>query len=86
MNLVKCNRVAIFLKQHKVDIVYLQETHLESSEVNLLCYVFKGEIYHASSGTRSAGLMIGIGVGVGVAWILIQNIIDPLGRFIIFKG
>lgn len=46
LNPVKCNRIANFLKQHRVDSVCLQETHLRPSEVNLLLFAFKGDIMH----------------------------------------
>lgn len=60
LNLVKWNRVASFLRQQKAGIAYLQETHLKSSETKLLRYLYRGDIYHASLDSRSAGI-IGIG-------------------------
>lgn len=61
-----------------------QETHLRTNEIKLLYHVSRGEIYHASSGSRSAGIMIGISFGTD--WQLSQKILDLGGKFLILKG
>lgn len=40
LNLVKHNRVSTFLRQQKVDVIYLQETHLKPWEVKRLHHIY----------------------------------------------
>lgn len=83
LNIVKLNRIAKYLKQQKTDILCMQETHLRQLEAKLLHYICKGDIYHAPSTNRSAGIMIR--VRAGISWVSSQSIIDPPGRYIIVK-
>lgn len=84
LNMVKRNRLSRFLRQQKVDIICLQETNLKTSEAKFLHYIHKGDLYHASSGLRSAGVMVGI--KFGIPWVLEQEILDLVGRFVILHG
>lgn len=59
-NIIKCKRVANFLKGEKACIICLQETHLKEEEQKLLTQVFRGEIYCVPTISRACGVMIRI--------------------------
>lgn len=55
LNMVKCHPISRGLKQQRADIICLLETHLKLTEGKLLHYIYKGNIYQASSGQIRKG-------------------------------
>lgn len=49
------------LKHLAIDIVCLQERHLKKEEEKHLKQVFKGHVYHTSSGAYTKGVILGMG-------------------------
>lgn len=77
-------RVWKFLQKEHPMCICLQETHLKEGERNWLKKMFKGDIFHAPSQTRSKGVMIGI--AKDAPWETIRVQLDEKGRFVILKG
>lgn len=66
--------MAQVLKNGKIDIVCLQETHLNTNETKQLKQVFQGIYYHAPS--RSWSMGVELGVSTYLEGTLIEAYID----------
>lgn len=83
-NLVRCNSIKVMLKKLDISLVCLQETHLKKNEERYLRQIFKGHIYHATSGAHTKGIMIGTGKKVG--WKPKDVWTDDSGHYLILCG
>ena len=57
-HIIKRNRVLSHLRSLKVNIAFLQETHLMSSDHNRLCKGWVGQLYHSNYQSKSRGAAI----------------------------
>lgn len=81
---VKRKCILYYLKQHKVDIALLQETHLTDSEHDKLKREWVGQVYYSSFTSRARGVAILINK---ICPFQIQSQIkDKGGRFVIIQG
>ncbi len=57
-HLVKRNRVLAHLRQLKVEVAFLQETHLRSTDQSRLNCRWNGQIFHSSFQGKARGVAI----------------------------
>lgn len=81
---VKRNKAMMHLNQLKGDILFLQETHLCSSEINRIKRPWIGDVYHSKFPVRARGAAILI--RKNVPFELANCIEDSNGRFVIISG
>lgn len=81
---LKRKRVLTHLHQLKVDIVFLQETHLKISDHLRLRTRWVGEVYHSKFQSKSRGTALLI--SKHVPFISSHVDADPMGRYIIVTG
>lgn len=72
------------IKNERIAVLCLQETHLNTFESTFLEYVVPERISHAPSVGRCCGMMLEI--AKSLPWVSTQQIIDMEGHFVIFKG
>lgn len=78
---IKLNRIMSHLQHLKVDIAFLQETHLCTSEVPKLKRGWVGHLFHSKFNCKARGAAILI--RKNVAFELLSSTADPNGRFVI---
>lgn len=81
---VKRKCILYYLKQHKVDIALLQETHLTDSEPDKLKREWVGQVYYSSFTSRARG--VAILINKHCPFQLQSQIKDKGGRFVIIQG
>lgn len=81
---MKCSRVFSHLKTLSSDIIFLQETHLRTSDHIRLRKQWIGQVYHSSFNNKSRATAILI--HKRVMFLAGQVISDPEGRFVIVGG
>ena len=81
-NVNKCKEVFNYLKQKRIDIACIQETHFNANELKILQQQWGGgQIIHSSGTTNSAGIAILIAPNSDMTVTLYYN--DTDGRIII---
>lgn len=83
-NPVKRTRVFTHLKSLRSDVVYLQETHLRSSEQIKLKKTWISQIFSSKFEDRSRG--VAILIRKGIPFIPLSTVADTRGRYIIIQG
>lgn len=81
---IKRARVFSHLKKLKVDIVFLQETHLITADQIRLKKNWVGQSFHSSYNTKSRG--VSILIHKKIVFTSSKIISDPQGRYIIVSG
>ncbi len=81
---VKRKKVFAHLKQLKVDIAYLQETHLCTTDLFRLRGCWTGQIYHSNFQSKARGAAILI--NKNIPFTMTSVAADPLGRYVIVVG
>lgn len=84
LNIVKRKRIAKYLKQHEQTLSACRKHTLNHPNLNWLITFFREIFTSPSQGPTSAGALIGI--EFGIPWVLKQQILDPLGRYVILQG
>lgn len=83
-NLSKRRKILNFLKNHKIDIALLQETHLNEAEHIRLTRQWQGQTFYSSFTSKSRGVATLIGKNVPLQ---IDDVVkDKQGRYLILKG
>lgn len=82
--LVKLKQVLDRIKQMKIDILFLQETHLLKDDTSRVSKRWPGQVFSASYSSHARGVMVL--VHKLVPFQLHKQHIDPRGRFIILNG
>ncbi len=83
-NPVKRNKVLIHLRKLKANFVFLQETHLCSSDHFRLKKDWVGQVYHSHFQFKSRGC--GILIHKSTPFVISQVIADHKGRYVIVTG
>lgn len=83
-NLAKAHKVLQHVQSLKGEIVFLQETHLCSSEVSRLKRQWVGHLFHSRFSDRSRGAAILI--HKDVPFLPDTTLADPNGRYVIVAG
>ena len=83
-NPVKRSRVFAHLKSLGSDVMFLQETHLRSSEHAKLKKAWIGQIFCSRNECRTRGTAILI--RKGVPFVPLQTVADSRGRYVIVTG
>lgn len=83
-NLIKCKRIAKQIRDAKVDLLFVQETHIRAQEEKYLLKNFKGQMFHTSATTKTNVVLIGISSNLGFKVEKIE--LDQESRYIILKG
>lgn len=81
---IKRSRVFSHLKSLSSDIMFLQETHLRTSDHTRLRKQWVGQVFHSSFNSKSRGTAILI--HKRVMFLAEQVLSDPEGRFVIVSG
>ena len=77
----KISIIMSYLQFLKADIAFLEETHLTPSDVPRLKRGWVGHLFHSNYGCKAREAAIFI--RKGIAFILLNSIVDPHGRYII---
>ena len=80
----KHKKVLNFLRNHRIDIALLQETHLTDAEHAKLTRQWQGQIFYSSFTSQSRGVATLIGKNVPLQVDNIER--DKQGRYLILKG
>lgn len=83
-NIVKRQKILSHLQQLKVDIAFLQETHLCNAAVSSLKRNWVGQVYHSKFNAKARGTAILI--NKNISFHSQEVISDPNGRYIIVVG
>lgn len=83
-NVTKRRRVMSHLQQLKVDIAFLQETHLCNNNIAWLKQHWVGHVFHSTFNAKARGTVILI--NKGISFESKQVIKDPNGRYVIVVG
>lgn len=83
-NATKRRRVMSHLQQLKVDIAFLQETHLCNNNIAWLKQHWVGHVFHSTFNAKARGTVILI--NKGISFESKQVIKDPNGRYVIVVG
>lgn len=83
-NFKKSRLIHSYLRRRKVDICFLQETHLQHSADARLRSSYWGETHTAPYSNYARGVAILIKKGIGWTTTLVKT--DPRGRFLILSG
>ncbi len=81
---VKRKKVLLHLKQLKVGIAFLQETHLCKTDHSRLKCDLVGQLYHSNFNSKSRGTAILIEKNIPFEASMVEA--DPAGRFVIVIG
>ena len=81
---IKRGKVISHLKQLKVDICFLQETHLKASEILRIKRPWMSHVFHSKFDARARGAAIVI--SKNVTFEPTKSIEDPNGRFVAVSG
>lgn len=77
-------KVLNFLRNHKIDIALLQETHLTNAEHARLTRQWQGQTFYSSFTSQSRGVAKLIGKNVPLQVDNVEK--DKQGRYLILKG
>ena len=83
-NIIKRRRVMSHLEQLKVDIAFLQETHLCNDSVAGLKHHWVGQVFHSKFNAKARGTAILI--NKNISFKSKEIISDPNGRYMIVVG
>lgn len=83
-NPVKRQKVMSHLQQLKVDVAFLQETHLCNANVAGLKRSWVGQVYHSKFNAKARGTAILI--NKNISFHSQEVISDPNGRYVIVVG
>lgn len=81
---VKQKKVLNFLKREKVQIAFIQETHLSNEEHQRLKRDWVGKIFYSSFTSRSRGVAILIHKALPLTEVKVKS--DKLGRYVKVLG
>lgn len=81
---IKCNRVLTHLSHLKVNIAFLQETHLKNADHLKIKKQLVGQIFHSKFNCKARGTAILIHKSIP---FIVSNVIsDPNGRYVVVTG
>lgn len=83
-NVSKAHKVLSHLQHLKGDIIFLQETHLRTSEISRIKRAWVGHLFHSQYSDRARGAAILI--NKNIAFEPTNTLSDPNGRFVIVSG
>lgn len=83
-HIIKRNRVLSHLRRLDVDIAFLQETHLMTSDHNRLCKGWVGQLYHSNYQCKSRGAAIL--VNRNTPFVMQTVTADHRGRYVVVTG
>lgn len=81
---VKGKKVLNLLKREKVQIAFIQESHLNNEEHPKLKRDWVGQIFHSSFTSRSRGVAILVNKALPLSEVKVKR--DKLGRYVMISG